>query len=84
MSAFRSASTTAKMGAMRAMATAKGGAKEKKTYLEELYASVDARPRVPLLQLRRTSKGRGMVAIQDIAAGQPMMNQRLPVPWTCD
>lgn len=77
MSAFRSASTTAKMGAMRAMATAKGCEKEKKTYLEEMYASVDARPRVPLLQLRRTSKGRGMVAIQDIAAGQPMV--RVPM-----
>uniref|UniRef100_A0A7S3UAE9 SET domain-containing protein n=1 Tax=Picocystis salinarum TaxID=88271 RepID=A0A7S3UAE9_9CHLO len=59
------------------MVAARGDAKGGGTCLEQLYAAVDAKPKVPVLELRRTSKGRGMVALEDIEAGQVMV--RVPM-----
>lgn len=76
-SAFRSATKAAKMRTVRAMVAARRNGKEGGTYLEQLYEAVGAKPKAPVLELRRTSKGRGVVALEDIAAGQVMV--RVPM-----
>lgn len=77
VSAFRGATKVVQMRTVRAMVAARGDVKDGGTYLEQLYAAVGAKPEVPVLELRRTSKGRGMVALEDIAAGQVMV--RVPM-----